>query len=242
MPVNERLAKKGMDEPRAGLVEQGKASAEVATRNADPLAANNWQAEKTAQLRAQVALLETEVAEQVEARREKEGAVNAKELAVDNAKAFIRRLRLSLPECLQTSEVRTVTAKSFEIGADPLKRTPRNIAKYLVDIRVPLAALDADLAPYFNSVLPTTILDTRKVELDVANAIRQVAIGELPEATQEVYEAKGRLLDLIENLNRAGKRAFDGDAVKIAQFNKDILVNARKKRKPATDPSPLPVA
>ena len=34
----------------------------------------------------------------------------------------------------------------------------------------------------------------------------------------------------IEDLNRAGKMAFDGDAVQIARFNKDILLRARKAR------------
>ncbi len=47
------------------------------------------------------------------------------------------------------------------------------------------------------------------------------------------------LLEAIEDLNRAGKSAFDGDAAHIALWNKDILARARKSRK-ETPPAPSP--
>lgn len=232
MAVDERLAKKGMGEPREGLIEQGLASAELATKNAAALAEENWSPEKTAELKSVVGLLETEVAEQIEARTQLGSAGDDRERAIDDAKAFIRRLRLAIPECLQTTAVKTVKAESFEInGGGSLRRSPRKISQYLLEIRPSVEALDEDLKPFFRNTAPSTLLDARKTQLDAANAVRHVVIGELPEATQGVYEAKGRVLELIENLNRAGKRAFDGDATKIAQFNKDLLLAARKKRK-----------
>jgi len=51
----------------------------------------------------------------------------------------------------------------------------------------------------------------------------------------------GKVLEQIEDLNRAGKSAFDGDAATRGKFNKDILLRARKERaqkKPADAPSP----
>jgi hypothetical protein len=56
-------------------------------------------------------------------------------------------------------------------------------------------------------------------------------ISALPVATQQVYEAKGRVLEQIEDLNRAGRTAFDGNAAMMAKFNKDVLNRARKARK-----------
>ena len=38
----------------------------------------------------------------------------------------------------------------------------------------------------------------------------------------------GKVLEQIEDLNRAGKNAFDGDAATRGKFNKDILLRARK--------------
>jgi hypothetical protein len=35
---------------------------------------------------------------------------------------------------------------------------------------------------------------------------------------------------MIEDLNRVGKVAFEGHAVIIGEFNKDILLKARKER------------
>lgn len=52
----------------------------------------------------------------------------------------------------------------------------------------------------------------------------------MPAETLAVYEKKGRLLEQIEDLNRAGKSVFDGQADKIALFNKDILMRARKTK------------
>jgi hypothetical protein len=40
----------------------------------------------------------------------------------------------------------------------------------------------------------------------------------------------GTVLEQIEDLNRAGKSAFDGDAATRGKFNKDILLRARKER------------
>jgi hypothetical protein len=55
-------------------------------------------------------------------------------------------------------------------------------------------------------------------------------LAQVPAATQHLYEAKGRLLEAITELNRIGQIAFDGDASSRARFNKDILLRARHKR------------
>lgn len=238
MAVDEKLVRKGIDEPRDGLVEQGKASAELAKRNEAELAKTNWPAEKTQALLAGVAELESDVAKQVEARREAESAGGAKEIAIDRSKGFIRILRLALPECLQTTAVTGITMKSFAVDGGALRRSPRKISAYLLKIRPHVEALDEDLKPYFDNVAPSTLLDACKTELDVSNAVRKVEVAEIPEATAKIYERKGFVLQMIENLNRAGLRAFDGNAEKSAQFNKDLLLAARKKRKQkSSDPA-----
>lgn len=228
-----RLVRKGMDEPRDALVEQGQVSAALAEHpdNAAALAAHNWPPERTTELKELVEQLKSEVAVKAEAQRLAASAGEAKEIAIDDAKAFIRTLRYSLPECLRKTSVTTVNAASFEVGGKPLRRNPARIAAYLVKISKAVEALDADLAPFFGGTSPSTLLAARLTALEVANTARRVEVSLLPEATQRVSEIKGRLLEGIEDLNRAARRAFDGDAVKIAQFNKDILLRARRARK-----------
>lgn len=70
-----------------------------------------------------------------------------------------------------------------------------------------------------------------------ADATQELSLSALPADTLAVCERKGRVLRAIEDLNRAGKMAFDGDAVQIARFNKDILLRARKARAQAEVPA-----
>ena len=57
--------------------------------------------------------------------------------------------------------------------------------------------------------------------------------------TAEIYLMAGRLLDQIEELNVAGKIAYDGESEIAAKFNKDLILRATRgggKDKPPTGP------
>ncbi|MFO0756302.1 MAG: hypothetical protein U0359_07405 [Byssovorax sp.] len=56
-----------------------------------------------------------------------------------------------------------------------------------------------------------------------------------PEQTQVLYEHMGRVLEEIEDMNRAGRSAFEGNAAVAASFNKDLLLRGRRKRKSAEE-------
>lgn len=75
------------------------------------------------------------------------------------------------------------------------------------------------------------LIDAVKGELDAAQGVQEAGLAGLPIETLKVYEAKGRLLDLIEKMNRRGKIAFDGQAHILALFNKDLVLRARTKRR-----------
>ena len=80
-------------------------------------------------------------------------------------------------------------------------------------------------------------MDRVKSELDAADTKQEVSVSALPADTAKLYVTKGKLLEAIEDINHAGKIAFDGDATMIALWNKDILVRARRARK---NPLPAP--
>ena len=73
-----------------------------------------------------------------------------------------------------------------------------------------------------------------RIALEQADTTQENEWAQVPESTQRIYEAKGRLLEAIVELNRIGQIAFDGDAVTRARFNKDILLRGRKQ-KPTPD-------
>jgi len=52
----------------------------------------------------------------------------------------------------------------------------------------------------------------------------------VPEDKIEIFGAKGRVLEMIEDLNRAGRIAFEGQAETVGKFNKDVLLRARRQR------------
>ncbi|HCF58418.1 MAG TPA: hypothetical protein DFS52_10545 [Myxococcales bacterium] len=64
-----------------------------------------------------------------------------------------------------------------------------------------------------------------RTRLEKADSTQEIAQDEFPKETRAFYLAKGRLLTLIEKLHRI---AFDGDALTAADFNKEMLLRARR--------------
>jgi hypothetical protein len=236
-----QLVTKGRSEPIKGLLQQARVHLELATMHATPLAENGWSVEDTNALRATLTKLDTDAAMRADAFEASNGHRNAEQVAIDQVKAFVRRLRNALPRALRESPEAGITEDAFRAGGTLRRSTPK-LSKYLLTIRPSVVRLDAALAPHFNGTLPSTILDSVKAALDSADARQENALAALPAETQNIYESKGRLLQMIEDLNRAGKNAFDGNATMAAMFNKDILLRARTGRKPSTDVEPVPAA
>ena len=127
-----------------------------------------------------------------------------------------------------------VAATSFALD-EPLKRsTPRTIA-YLIKIRSAVETLDVPLMKHFGGAKASVELDTVKAALEQADTDQESAQAAGPVETQALNESVGRLLEDIEDIIRAGKSAFDGNAIVAAQFNKDLILRARRYNKDASD-------
>jgi hypothetical protein len=232
--IDLRLAQKGKREPRRGLVDQGKVSLGLAGKYTAELDDAGWEAEETAALAQAVALLDSEYAEKLEAEEQASEATTNEGAALLEAKALIRKLRNALPRVLRQNPVAGISAATFQSGV--LGRSTSKVSDYLGQIQKPLQALDGPLQKYFKQKdnpqpkKPSELFAAAKQKLDEANVTQELELSGLPRETLEVYEAKGRALELIEDLNRAAKSAFEGQAELIGQFNKDILLRARKAR------------
>ena len=164
-------------------------------------------------------------------------ATAAEAQAIDAAKSFLRRLRNALPRALRESPGSGVTASAFEVG-DSLQRSTPKISKHLAAIRPAVVKLDPALTKHFNGQLASVLLDQVKAALDDADTTQEVTRKNAPVQTQALYEHMGRVLEQIEDLNRAGKSAFDGDSTMQGKFNKDILLRGRKTAKKTAPKDP----
>lgn len=242
MTVSMKLVKKGRGEPRDGLVQQGKVHAGLAKKHATELAGAGWTDQKTQALEAGVTSLESNVSIQADSRGEARDLTRAEQDAIDNAKTFVRKLRTALPMALRDTPVAGVDVASFQAGR-PLGRSTRKVSAYLVQIRPAVVKMDDGLAPYFDSKKASERLDAVKAALDAAGSTQEVKLAGLPQDTLAVTETKGLVLQIIEDLNRCAKIAFDGQPELIAEFTAmDVLEKARTRRKkgPKKGPTAAP--
>jgi hypothetical protein len=146
---------------------------------------------------------------------------------VADLKSLSRRVRLAAPMALAGLTGSEVTPESFD-GGKLGRSVPRMLA-YIEQIRPFLEKTEERFKPYFAGESPLAMLETIRVALASAEGKQELAKSAKPENTEALSEAKGRLLDAILTVNRIGRIAFDGQATIAAKFNRDILLNARRK-------------
>jgi hypothetical protein len=234
-----QLAKKGRNEPRAGIVAQGTVHVGLGEQHAAELARAGWPAAQTALLKGQVSRLGDEGAARAEAQDAARSATDREHAAVDEAKRVVRLLRNALPIALRQAPD-NLTARAFASGT--LHRTTKRIRQYLSDVRPSVAKLDSALAPFFEGAYPgmkpSEVIEEAERALGAADQAQEVGLKDLPAKTLALYETKGLVLRLIEDMNRTARIAFDGNAVLVGKFNKDVLLRARKKRAAAASDEP----
>ena len=229
------LVKKGMSEPREGVRDEGVVHIGLGQKYAVEMAACGWAEENTTEIETLVESLGSHVAEQAEARVVSKGTTSNEGSSRASAKALIGKVRLGASIVLSKTKVPNVTKESFEAGHTLGQSTPK-IAMYLEKVPPAVKAIDDQLMPYFGGEKASEMIAAARSNLDVAQATQEVTVSSLPRETQEIYEAMGRLLRQIEEMNKVGKITFYGQGDIMGQFNKDVLNRARKSRK--KDPPP----
>ena len=236
MSINLRLARKGVYEPRQGLIQQGNYHTKLAATHAEVLASAGWKKEKTEVLSTDITELESQSAEQFDRRTGAGQRTLSESAARNHAKSLIRKLRNALPIVLRDHPDTGVTLAQFDGGT--LGNSTPKISGYLNNISEPVKKLESILTEYFGGESALATLTKAKQNLDEADAVQETTLAGLPQETLKIYETKGRVLEAIEDINRLAKNAFDGQATLIAQFNKDILLRARQEKKPAEEKDP----
>lgn len=230
MGVDRRLVVKGRREPRVGLAQEAKVHVQLGKDYLTELGEHGWSAQDTADLEANFALLDGAMGTQSGARTGAKGATRTEKQAAEAAKKYIARLRRALPRALRDAPDLGLTMASFAAGETLATSTPK-ISKYLSTIRSSVEKADKALARAFPKKSALTLLDEVKKALDDADVTQEVAKKNAPDTTQALYEVAGKVVEQIEDMNRAGLSAFEGDPQARAKFNKEILERARKKAK-----------
>lgn len=225
------LVAKGRSEPRLGLVQQLAVSLALARQHAAALAPWGWTPAETAELARAHDRLSSELAEQAESKDAKKRAFEAQAAAMAEAKALKRKLDRAVRSVFRTEQDLPVTPDAFHAGGTIDRSVPKMVA-WLTTSRPAVVALAAHLAKRFGGADPVAALDEARTALTAADTRQEREVQDLPRDTLEVYEAKGRAMLLITQLNDAGRNAFDEDAHEAAKFNKDLVLRARKSREP----------
>ncbi len=228
--LNLKLVKKGMSEPRDGLRDEGVVHSGLGRKYEAELAACGWAAKDTAEVDMLVEDLGSRVAEQAEAKITAKSKTDEERAARASAKEIIGKVRLGASIVLGNTEVPNVTMESFEAG-HPLGQSTPKIAMYLEKILPAVKALDEQLEQYFRGEKASELVARARKNLDAAQATQEVSVSSMPRETQEIYEAKGRLLLKIEEMNKVAKIAFYGQSDLSGLFNKDVLNRSRKSKK-----------
>jgi hypothetical protein len=235
--IDLRLARKGKGQPRQAVLQQARLLKSHIDGHKTALAEHGWDDDDTTRFATSIAAVESAVGERAEVSNESDKTTKNEQAALDAVKAFVRRLRLALPRVLREQASLGVTASSFAVETPWGRSTPKAIA-YLIQIRSAVVVLDEPLKKHFAGKKASDVLDAVKALLEKADTDQESAQVAGPVETQALNEAVGRLLEEIEDVIRAGKSAFDGNATMAAQFNKDLILRARRHKNDAPGESP----
>lgn len=234
-----RLAAKGAGDPVKAVLQQAHATSANAHARLDaPELQDMPMREKVAALDAQTAVVEGMVGSTEAKKEESRAATRAENGAFAKSKTFKRQLIQFAPMALRDQKITDLGADAFAVRGSIGDSTPKML-EYLGRIEPVVERLDAGLTPYFRKVSPLKTLKDLRVELAKADGKQEAKASALPEATVAFRAAKGLLLQLIEDVNRIGRAAFDGQAEIAATFNKDLLLRGRRR---ASEPAEAPEA
>ncbi len=226
--ANERLISKGKAHSIPTVAQLGRVAVGNASAHQEKLGAAGWTEANTGELEAEVAALLEEDAAKVGARIDAHELVVREEAARLEIKSLVRKVGGAVKILCRDGAVEGLTPEHFAVG-DQMRGTPLML-NYL-ERTIPLAArLDAHLARFFGGSKVSELMSQARTRLAQADTAQETARAALPADTAAVLERKGRILDMVDELNAIARIAFDGQAEICAKFNKDLLLRAVRTR------------
>jgi hypothetical protein len=237
-----RWIARGSKDSGAAMLAQGGYSIPLAQKHASPLGRFGFGQDKIDLMVSWYTRLGERLGSRQAAMSDCKLAARQEVEAVSYAKDHIFLVRELLPMTLRDKG--TTHALPSDIAPKgSLKRSAPKILEYLKATRELVARYENDLRPAFQGRSPLEAHDEAIAKLEAASGNQEMKLGSLPQETKAIYEAKGALLELIEDMNRVARVAFRGQAEIAAQFNKDKLLRTRRgirEEASTTDTPPSP--
>ncbi len=237
--LNARLVEKGKLFSADSLQQQGNVIHELVQAYQADLARSGLDETRAAFFKQQLDLLAGTLGD-VGVTRDGAKAMTADEgLAKSEGKTLARSIREALRIVLKDGPVEGVSLEQFALNGNLMQST-KDVLAYLNSMGAKVAPLDAHLARFFEGQKASELVKAAWTRLRDADALQEKSRVDLPTETLALLELKGRVLDLIEEINGIARIAFEGRAEVRAKFNKDLLYRGRRARK--TTPAAPPVA
>lgn len=229
MPIDMDLANKGVRYARRAVLDQTLYHLELDLKYRGALRAAGFTQASSDELVDNFERLKKHIHETADARAESQTNTHDEQIAIDEAKAYKRKLVYGFADLVADGRVLPADYKLVSESGSLDRSTPKILA-YFAKIRGQVTKYDSDLSPYFGGTSALSIFDTVQAQLERTQGIQELNLKALPEQTLRIYETMGRLVSIFEKMNRIGKIAFDGQAQIIGEFNKDLLRRGRKSR------------
>lgn len=238
MPIDMNLVVKGTQVSREGVLDQVLHHRGLEAKYRIDLQAVGWTPANSTEFLDCFDYLKTRIHETADARADSKTDRQTEQYAITEAKGFKRKLLLGFADLAAEGRVLPADYDLVRKSGSLDRSTPK-ILGYFAKIRGQIDKYDAALTPYFSGVSALSIFNAVQAQLEDAQSAQELNLKALPQETLKIYEMMGRLLMLIEKINRLGKIAFDGDAATIGLFNKDLINRARKTRRSVSTVGPV---
>ena len=229
----EQLANLGKRYNTSAVVEQGLASHATYEKHKDVLEQFAFGPEKAAAMMAAVEEIKNLIGEREEDKVESTASTRTEVEHMAIAKDFTRTITLMAPIVVKNHELTKPTVSQLK-PQEAIDGSTRKMIAYLSGLKPVLAPVAEHFVPYFRDEAPMDVLNAALTGLQGTAGDQEHKQKLGPVKTAEQYVAKGKLLELIDEMNRVGKVAFAGQAQVIGQFNKDILWRSRRAKKTTT--------
>ncbi len=238
--LNARLVEKGKPFSVDSLLQQGRVIHELVREYQADLARRGFDETRAAAYKQQLDLLSGFIGDLGVARDGAKALTSDEGLARSEGKALVRSLREALRILLKDGPVEGVSMEQFAMNGNNMQST-KDVLAYLNAMASKVAPLDAHLARFFEGQKASELVRAAWERLSDADALQEKTRLDLPNETLALLELKGRVLDLIEEINGVARIAFEGQAEIRGKFNKDLLYRGRRTRAKAAPVVP-PVA
>jgi hypothetical protein len=224
--INTYYVAKGRGRKVRALEQQGRYTRNEVNKSLAELKADGLQENYLEDMDQSLATLGERYTKQQTTRGKARGETRVEVGSRTRGKSFKRRLWNAVGLLLKPGDPSKLTPSDFASGKIG-DSTPRLI-EYFERVKGHVQALDDRLKPFFKGGSAYAQLLEVEAALKAADDSQMSTSASAPIETQALWEAKGKVLDLIEQANRVARIAFDGDAARLSRFNKDLLLRASR--------------